>query len=66
MIYYCVLNIVLWVLCIVLIVVSNIMMFILLKVNSMVDIEYLFFINLGLCYGIYIYKGCLINEYLGC
>lgn len=45
--------------------VSNIMTPILLKANSTVDIEHLFFTNLGLRHGIYTYKGCLTNEYLG-
>lgn len=64
-IYYCVFNIVFRVFWIVLVVVSNILMFIFFKVGSIGSIEYLFFNNYGLCYGVYIYKGCLINSYLG-
>lgn len=46
--------------------VSNILMPILLKAgNGGGSLENLFSTNLGLRHGIYIYKGCLTNEYLG-
>ena len=44
---------------------SNILTPILLKAGSTGSIEYLFFNNVGLRHGIYTYKGCLTNEYLG-
>lgn len=44
---------------------SNILTPILLKAGSTGSIEYLFFNNAGLRHGIYTYKGCLTNEYLG-
>jgi len=64
-IHYCVPNIASRVSRTASIAVSNIMTPILLKANSTVDIEHLFFTNLGLRHGIYTYKGCLTNEYLG-
>ena len=46
--------------------VSNILTPILLKTsNGGSSLEHLFSSNLGLRHGIYIYKGCLTNEYLG-
>lgn len=45
--------------------VSNILTPILLKAGSTGSIEQLFFTNLGLRHGVYTYKGCLTNEYLG-
>ena len=46
--------------------VSNILTPILLKTsNGGGSLEHLFSSNLGLRHGIYIYKGCLTNEYLG-
>ncbi|KAA3633031.1 MAG: alanine dehydrogenase [Bacteroidetes bacterium] len=44
---------------------SNILTPILLKAGSTGSIEHLFFSNHGLRHGIYTYKGCLTNEYLG-
>lgn len=64
-IHYCVPNIASRVSRTASIAVSNIMTPILLKANSTADIEHLFFTNLGLRHGIYTYKGCLTNEYLG-
>lgn len=45
--------------------ISNILTPILLKAGSTGSIEHLFFSNLGLRHGVYTYKGCLTNEYLG-
>ncbi len=45
--------------------VSNILTPILLRAGSTGSIEHLFFANLGLRHGVYMYKGCLTNEYLG-
>ena len=45
--------------------VSNILTPILLKAGSTGSIEYLLFNNLGLRHGVYTYKGCLTNSYLG-
>ena len=45
--------------------VSNILTPILLKAGSTGSIEHLFFSNYGLRHGVYTYKGCLTNEYLG-
>lgn len=45
--------------------VSNILTPILLKAGSTGSIEHLFFSNMGLRHGVYTYKGCLTNEYLG-
>ncbi len=45
--------------------VSNIMTSILLQAGSTGSIENLFFANYGLRHGIYTYKGCLTNHYLG-
>lgn len=44
---------------------SNILTPILLDAGSTGSIENLFFTNLGLRHGIYTYKGCLTNAYLG-
>ena len=45
--------------------VSNILTPILLKAGSTSSIEELLFSNHGLRHGVYTYKGCLTNEYLG-
>lgn len=45
--------------------VSNILTPILLNAGSTSSIERLFFANLGLRHGVYTYKGCLTNGYLG-
>lgn len=45
--------------------VSNILTPILLNAGSTGSIEYLLFNNLGLRHGVYTYKGCLTNSYLG-
>jgi alanine dehydrogenase len=45
--------------------VSNILTPILLKAGSTSSIEHLLFSNMGLRHGVYTYKGCLTNEYLG-
>ena len=45
--------------------VSNILTPLLLNAGSTGSIEHLFFSNLGLRHGVYTYKGCLTNEYLG-
>ena len=45
--------------------VSNILTPILLHAGSTSSIESLLFNNLGLRHGVYTYKGCLCNEYLG-
>lgn len=45
--------------------VSNILTPILLKAGSTQSIEHLLFSNHGLRHGVYTYKGCLCNEYLG-
>lgn len=45
--------------------VSNILTPILLRAGSTASIEQLLFSNLGLRHGVYTYKGCLCNEYLG-
>ncbi len=45
--------------------VSNILTPILLKAGSTASIEHLLFNNHGLRHGVYTYKGCLCNEYLG-
>jgi alanine dehydrogenase len=45
--------------------VSNILTPILLKAGSTGSLEHLFVTNRGLRHGVYTYKGCLTNEYLG-
>ncbi len=45
--------------------VSNILTPILLNAESTRDIEHLLFTHPGLRHGVYTYKGCLCNEYLG-
>lgn len=45
--------------------ISNILTPVLLKAGSTSSIEHLLFSNLGLRHGVYTYKGCLTNEYLG-
>lgn len=45
--------------------VSNILTPILLKANNVGSIEHLLLSNPGLRHGVYTYKGCLCNEYLG-
>lgn len=45
--------------------VSNILTPILMKAGSTGSIEYLLFNNPGLRHGVYTYKGCLTNSYLG-
>jgi len=45
--------------------VSNILTPILLRAGSTASIEHLLFNNHGLRHGVYTYKGCLCNEYLG-
>lgn len=45
--------------------VSNILTPILLKANTVGSIEHLLLSNPGLRHGVYTYKGCLCNEYLG-
>ena len=45
--------------------VSNILTPILLKAGSTSSIEHLFLSNFGLRHGVYTYKGCLTNGYLG-
>lgn len=45
--------------------VSNIMTPILLKAGSTASIEAMLFNNTGLRHGVYTYKGCLCNDYLG-
>ncbi len=45
--------------------ISNILTPILLKAGSVANIERLFFSKYGLRHGVYTYKGCLTNEYLG-
>jgi alanine dehydrogenase len=45
--------------------VSNILTPILLRAGSTGSIEHLFFNNMGLRHGVYTYKGCLTNNYLG-
>jgi alanine dehydrogenase len=45
--------------------VSNILTPILLRAGSTGSIEYLLFNNPGLRHGVYTYKGCLTNSYLG-
>ncbi|MEM6378186.1 MAG: alanine dehydrogenase [Bacteroidota bacterium] len=45
--------------------VSNILTPILINAGSTSSIESLLFNNLGLRHGVYTYKGCLCNEYLG-
>lgn len=45
--------------------VSNILTPILLNAGSTSSIEALLFNNMGLRHGVYMYKGCLCNEYLG-
>lgn len=45
--------------------VSNILTPILLKAGNVASIERLFFSKFGLRHGVYTYKGCLTNEYLG-
>ena len=45
--------------------VSNILTPILLRAGSTGSIEHLLFNNLGLRHGVYTYKGCLTNSYLG-
>lgn len=64
-IHYCVPNIASKVARTASIAVSNILTPILLRAGSTGSIEHLFFANPGLRHGIYTYKGCLTNEYLG-
>ena len=64
-IHYCVPNIASKVSRTASIAVSNILTPILLKAGSTGSIEHLFFSNWGLRHGVYTYKGCLTNEYLG-
>jgi alanine dehydrogenase len=64
-IHYCVPNIASKVARTASIAVSNILTPILLRAGSTGSIETLFFSNHGLRHGIYTYKGCLTNEYLG-
>lgn len=45
--------------------VSNILTPILLKAGTVASVESILFGNLGLRHGVYTYKGCLTNEYLG-
>ncbi len=45
--------------------VSNILLPILIKAGNTQSIEQLLFSNHGLRHGVYTYKGCLCNEYLG-
>lgn len=45
--------------------VSNILTPILLRAGSTGSIEHLLFNNMGLRHGVYTYKGCLTNNYLG-
>lgn len=45
--------------------VSNILTPLLLKAGSTSSIEHLLFSDYGLRHGVYTYKGCLTNEYLG-
>lgn len=45
--------------------VSNILTPILLRAGSIENIEHLLFTHPGLRHGVYTYKGCLCNEYLG-
>lgn len=45
--------------------ISNILSPILLKVDPGTSVESLFYDNLGLRHGVYTYKGCLTNHYLG-
>lgn len=45
--------------------ISNILTPILLKANNVGSIEHLLLSNPGLRHGVYTYKGCLCNEYLG-
>ncbi len=45
--------------------VSNILTPILLKAGNTASIEAMLFNNLGLRHGVYTYKGCLCNDYLG-
>jgi len=45
--------------------ISNILTPILLKAGSIQNIEHLLFNHPGLRHGVYTYKGCLCNEYLG-
>ena len=45
--------------------VSNILTPILLRAGSTGSIEHLLFNNMGLRHGVYTYKGCLTNSYLG-
>lgn len=64
-IHYCVPNIASRVARTASVAVSNILTPILLKAGSTQSIEHLLFSNLGLRHGVYTYKGCLCNEYLG-
>ncbi|GJM35997.1 MAG: alanine dehydrogenase [Saprospiraceae bacterium] len=64
-IHYCVPNIASRVSRTASIAVSNILTPILLNAGSTGSIEHLFFSNIGLRHGVYMYKGCLTNEYLG-
>jgi len=64
-IHYCVPNIASAVSRTASIAVSNILTPILLKAGSTGSIEHLLFNNSGLRHGVYTYKGCLTNEYLG-
>ena len=45
--------------------ISNIMTSIFLSAGSAGNVEHLFMSNVGLRHGVYTYKGCLTNEYLG-
>lgn len=64
-IHYCVPNVASKVARTASIAVSNILTPILLRASTGGGIESLFFANHGLRHGIYTYKGCLTNEYLG-
>jgi alanine dehydrogenase len=45
--------------------VSNILTPLLLRAGSVGSIEHLLFNHMGMRHGVYMYKGCLTNEYLG-
>ncbi|TXB61391.1 alanine dehydrogenase [Phaeodactylibacter luteus] len=64
-IHYCVPNIASRVARTASVAVSNILTPILLKAGSTGSIEHLLFNNFGLRHGVYTYKGCLTNNYLG-
>ena len=64
-IHYCVPNIASRVSRTASIAISNILTPILLKAGVTGSLEKLIFSHMGLRHGIYMYKGCLTNEYLG-